>query len=140
MDPIMYRNSWDAFSVGRFGPICPEGAKQNSPGQSEVAVRHERRPGKVKPANIEALKGRNKLESCFAPSGLWSFFGTKTQGVACGYRRGALPWAFMFGPFGAELGHHEASKPTRFGFRFILSKCRVRNPGARFLPSGPVSS
>jgi hypothetical protein len=36
------------FEVAHFDRICPEGAKQNSPGQSEVALRHERRPGKQK--------------------------------------------------------------------------------------------
>jgi hypothetical protein len=49
------------FEVARIGSVCPEGAKHKSPGQSEVALRHERRPGKRNTDNPKALKGRNNL-------------------------------------------------------------------------------
>ena len=67
-----------------FEQICPEGAQQNSPGQSEVAFRHERRPGKGNTDEYKALKGRNKTRCCAALSGLGPFSGMKTQGVAGG--------------------------------------------------------
>jgi hypothetical protein len=73
------------FEVARIGGIRPEGAKQISPGQSEVALRHKRRPGTEKPGSSEALKGRNNYSPfCPALSGLEDFLGTETQGVACG--------------------------------------------------------
>jgi hypothetical protein len=77
----------DGPSHWRFAKTCPEGAKHISPGQSEVALRHKRRPGKEERQNTKALKGRNNninLGFCFALSGLESFEETQTQGVACG--------------------------------------------------------
>jgi hypothetical protein len=68
-----------------------------------VALRHERRPGTANANNPEALKGRNNVsDDCAALSGLESGFELETQGVACGLRRVALPWADLFGPFGAK--------------------------------------
>jgi hypothetical protein len=64
-----------SFEVAHFDRICPEGAKQYSPGQSEVALRHERRPGKQKAQQKQALKGRNKnlLEILCRPFRAWFF-------------------------------------------------------------------
>ncbi len=72
-----------SFEVAPLSQTRPEGAQQNSPEQSDVALRHERRPGNENPKNAKALKGRNNASKFVLPfQGLANILGIETQGVA----------------------------------------------------------
>jgi hypothetical protein len=64
--------------------FCPEGAEQISPGQ---------RPGTTRSNRTQALKGRHKAPELFRPF--------RAQ-VTIRPDPRALPWADLFGPFGAK--------------------------------------